>query len=67
MTNIAIIGAGNMGRYHGHILNNFPDANVVVVADPEADRATMLAEALSAESETSRCARWSGPTCKLST
>lgn len=51
MTNIAIIGAGNMGRYHGHILNNFPDANVVVVADPEADRATMLAEALGAESE----------------
>lgn len=51
MTNIGIIGAGNMGRHHGRILSQLEDACVVAVADVEPDRARALADLTGAEVE----------------
>jgi len=41
-----VIGAGNMGRYHGGILSRQLNACVVAVADTSAERAQSLADAL---------------------
>lgn len=41
-----VIGAGNMGRYHGGILSRQPNSRVVAVADTSDERAGQLAEEL---------------------
>nr|MDQ3328672.1 Gfo/Idh/MocA family oxidoreductase [Chloroflexota bacterium] len=47
MISAGVIGAGNMGCYHGGILSRQPDARVVAVADTSVERAQSLAVALS--------------------
>jgi len=45
---IGILGAGQMGRTHAEVLSRDPRANVVAVADADAERAARLASALGA-------------------
>ncbi len=49
MTNVGVIGAGNMGRYHAGIINRQPASRVVAVADRNLERAEKLATDLGAE------------------
>ena len=43
---VAVLGAGRMGRVHVRNLGAIPNADVVVVADPNPDAADALAAAL---------------------
>lgn len=44
MLNVAVIGAGNMGRHHIRILGRMSDVRFVGVVDPDTDRARRHAE-----------------------
>ena len=44
MIRVGIVGAGIMGSNHARVLRAVPDAAVVVVTDPDADKGQRLAE-----------------------
>ena len=40
---VAVIGVGHLGKHHARILGNLPDAKLVAVVDPNAERAAAAA------------------------
>jgi len=53
MVRVGIVGAGIMGSNHARVLRAVPDAEVVVVTDPEADKGQRLADHIGASYESS--------------
>ena len=49
MVHIALVGAGDVGRFHAEALQQVPDARVVGVVDPQRERAEAVAEICAAE------------------
>jgi UDP-N-acetylglucosamine 3-dehydrogenase len=51
VTKVAIVGAGIMGGNHARVLAAIPQAEVVVIADPDAEKGQRLAEHIGARFE----------------
>jgi predicted dehydrogenase len=45
---VAVIGVGHLGKHHARILREIPDARLVAVVDPQADRAAAAVEGTTA-------------------
>lgn len=50
-TNVAVIGVGNMGRYHARVYSHLPSAHLVGVSDIDEERGRKVAEEF-------RCSYW---------